>query len=182
MHEALNAASEEIDRLTAENENLRGRGREGSSQTSNSENTALVDALQQILRGNKDNKRSVKLPDPEVFTGEVNREPHFRTWKALMENKLEVNADHFPTRLSKAAYVFSRTSGQVATILRPYVETRSPLVRTSDLMIELIKENFDDPFYVSNRKQQLRALYQRNKPFPEFHSQFLILATNLNLY
>ena len=61
--------------------------------------------------------RSTKIPDPPILTD--GKDPSFESWKLQMQDKLEVNVDHYPTRRAKMAYVFGRTGGDAQAHLRP---------------------------------------------------------------
>ena len=50
-------------------------------------------------------KRSVKLPDPEIFKD--NKDGRIMQWLRMMKDKLKNNADHYPTEDSKMAYIYS---------------------------------------------------------------------------
>lgn len=187
LHGHWDSSLEEIDRLSRQVEDQdkeikRLRTQRNSATLSEADShtdPSLIEILNRLSR--RPSSKSAKLPNPEVFTGEPGKEPSFRKWKVDIKNKMEVNADHFPGDLAKVAYTFSRTSSQANTILRPYIDSGSPQVSTWNLVMELLSDTFDDPHYVENKKQQLRGLYQRNKPFAEFHSSFITLATNAGL-
>ena len=61
--------------------------------------------------------RSAKVADPLLLTDGT--DPTFDNWKLQLQDKLEVNIDHFPTTRAKMAYVFSRTGRDAQTHLRP---------------------------------------------------------------
>lgn len=164
LRDGYDASNNEIDRLAEINEQQRQElvqlraGRQGSVSTVGSEayGTATDPQILEILnrltsRPNKLEK-SAKLPDPKAFTGEPGKEPTFRRWKADIRNKIIVNSDHFRGDLARVAYLFSRTSGQANTILRPYMETKSPQVSTFDLAMGLLTDTFNDPHFVENKK------------------------------
>lgn len=193
LRNGYNASNNEIDRLTKINKQqrqelvqLRAR-RQGSVSTVGSEayGTATDPQILEILnrltsRPNKPEK-SAKLPDPKAFTGEPGKEPTFRRQKADIRNKIIVNRDYFRSDLARVAYLFLRTSGQANTILRPYIETKSPQVSTFDLAIGLLTDTFNDPYFIENKKQELRQLYQRNKTFTEFYALFITTAIDAGL-
>jgi hypothetical protein len=61
---------------------------------------AVLEALtQQLTDSPQENperlKRSAKIADPPLLTDGV--EPTFANWKLQMQDKLKVNADHYPT-------------------------------------------------------------------------------------
>ncbi|SLM34594.1 hypothetical protein LPUS_03431 [Lasallia pustulata] len=56
--------------------------------------------------------KSSKLPDPPVFTDRKNLT--WEVWETKIQDKLEVNADYYPTALSQIAYITSRVEGDAA--------------------------------------------------------------------
>ena len=56
--------------------------------------------------------KSSKLPDPPVFTDGKNLT--WEVWETKIWDKLEVNADYYPTALSQIAYVASCVEGDAA--------------------------------------------------------------------
>ena len=56
--------------------------------------------------------KSSKLPDPPVFTDRKNLT--WEVWETKIQDKLEVNADYYPTALSQIAYIASRVEGDAA--------------------------------------------------------------------
>lgn len=175
-------SSDEVDRLSQENSDLRKeldrqQSQREESLASNS-SQQLTEILNRLTRSKTADKRSAKLPDPESFSGEEGKGPQFRQWKVEMQNKLEVNRDHFPSTLAKTTYVFSRTAGNASSFLRPYMQAKSSQVGTLDNIMDLLTATFDDPHFVENKRQELRRLYQRNLTFGEFHTRFITLATD----
>ncbi|SLM35316.1 hypothetical protein NFIA_101300 [Lasallia pustulata] len=67
-----------------------------------------IDTLSSQSQVNK----SSKLPDPPVFTDGKNLT--WEVWETKIWDKLEVNADYYPTALSQIAYVASRVEGDAA--------------------------------------------------------------------
>ena len=68
--------------------------------------------------------RSAKVADPPLLTDGT--DPTFDNWKLQLQDKLKVNADHFPNAQAKMAYVFGRTGGNAQTHL-----SIGPLSRTA---------------------------------------------------
>lgn len=52
-------------------------------------------------------KRSIKLPDPLLFTDGT--EPTWDGWQGKIRDKLEINSDHFDNDRAVLAYIHSRT-------------------------------------------------------------------------
>lgn len=60
---------------------------------------------------------STKLRDPEPFRS-ATEGPTWEEWVSKLQDKLEANADHFPTTQQQIAYVCSLVSGEAATHLQ----------------------------------------------------------------
>ena len=68
-----------------------------------------------------------------------------------MRDKLEVNADYFPTAQARMAYVFGRTGGDTQTYLRPrYAEGSAESFTSEEEMINHLSSIYEDPFKVQN--------------------------------
>ena len=64
-----------------------------------------------------------------------------------MQDKLEVNTDHFPTTRSRMAYVFGRTGGDAQTHLRlRYAEELVNPFPFKEEMISHLLSIYEDPF------------------------------------
>ena len=57
-----------------------------------------------------------EYPDPPLFES---REQNIELWLSRMRNKMNSNADHFPTDALKIDYVESRVGGEAALHLEP---------------------------------------------------------------
>ena len=68
--------------------------------------------LNDTLSSNNRMNKSLKLPDPPVFTDEKNST--WEVWETKIQNKLKVNADYYPTALSQIAYIVSCVEGDTA--------------------------------------------------------------------
>ena len=113
--------------------------------------TTVLQALSQRLSGSTEAqvapKRSAKVADPPLLTDGT--DPTFDNWKLQLRDKLEVNADHFPTPRAKMAYVFGRTGGDAQTHLRPQYtkDFTNPFIFKEE-MIEYLSSIFKDFFKI----------------------------------
>lgn len=122
------------------------------------------------------NKRSAKYPDPELFRGTSS--PSFPQWRIAIQAKLDTNADHFQDEKSKITYVYTRTTGQAADQLRPYITTDGRLA--FDTVRELLDELaavYTDPNEMQKARDTYRGLYQhRCTDLQDFHVKFTLNA------
>ena len=58
---------------------------------------------------------SIKVAEPPLLTDGT--KPTFNNWKLQLQDKLKVNADHFPTPQARMAYVFNYTGKDAQTHL-----------------------------------------------------------------
>ena len=130
-------------------------------------------------------KRSQRLPDPDLLTdgkGTAKGEAAWDDWIHKIHDKLEVNHDHYENERSKIAYVCSRTAGRAATILwaRRRKDSTNPYL-TADQVLEDLARNFDDPDRHKNARRDFKKLMQGTKTFHDFFSEFMRLATILDV-
>ena len=146
--EELVAAQAEIARLRAQLDAQSTPSRDQSPDASQ-----LITVLEAITRRLTDGPqgsqerpyRSAKIADPPLLTDGV--EPTFANWKLQIQDKLEVNTDHFPTTRAKMAYVFGRTGGDAQTHLRPrYAEESVNPFPSEEEMISHLSSIYEDPF------------------------------------
>lgn len=122
-------------------------------------------------------KKSTKLPDGKRFAGGNDPDPKFASWLIDIENKLETNADHYPTALSRMQYVESMCEGEAADHLVPRFSKDSPeRYRDADDIIEHLKTIYHDANVVSKAKRKLRRLFMNDTKFQDFLSQFVLTA------
>lgn len=120
-------------------------------------------------------KKSSKLPDGKRFND--GKEPTFESWLIDIENKLEANADHYPTPLSRMQYVKSMCEGEAAEHLIPRFQKNSPgRYRDVDDILEHLKTIYHDANKATKAKRELRRLYQNDTKFQDFLSKFVLKA------
>ncbi|SLM35175.1 Zinc finger, CCHC-type [Lasallia pustulata] len=129
-------------------------------------------------------KCSAKFPDPPVFTGEItdrkDMSPKFEPWVLHVHDKLQMNQDHFETDAAKTAYVFTRLSGDAMDHINSYRAGDPNYFKTSDSVLNALREIYDDPNRRENAQISFRELRQDTKtPFPQFFSEFIRLARYL---
>jgi hypothetical protein len=140
----------------------------------------VLQALSQRLSGSSEThaapRRSAKVADPLLLTDGT--DPTFDNWKLQLRDKLEVNADHFPTPRAKMAYVFGRTGRDAQTHLRPrYTEDSTEPFVSEEEMINHLSSIYEDPFKVQNARLNYKSLNMKTtETFSAFQTRFLHLA------
>jgi hypothetical protein len=125
-------------------------------------------------------KKSSKLPDGKPLTD--GKDPSFESWLIDVENKLEANADHYPTALARMQYVKSMCQGDAGDHLIPRFRKDSPQrYRDVDDMIEHLKTIYSDANRVTTAKRQFRQLFMNDMKFQDFLSKFALYAQNREL-
>jgi len=123
--------------------------------------------------------KSVKLPDPPIFTG--TGDPTWETWNIKIADKLDANADHYPTEKIRIAYVVSRLGGDAdqQTYAKRRVGAPSPYQSLSELLKHL-EGIYEDQDLIRKCRREYVALKQLNKPFSSFYSEFTRISSFLN--
>ena len=123
-------------------------------------------------------QKSTKLPDPPVLTD--GKEPTIDHWSQKMRAKLTANADHYPTEELKMAYLASRAEGTANLHLAPRLRpTAANKFSTAEEMLEALDRVFGDPHRRQTAMNSFRKLYQKDKDFNTFWSEFQRLAAEL---
>ena len=124
------------------------------------------------LSGNgNDHRKSTKFPDPPIFTG--TGEPTWESWITKISDKLDANADHYPTEKLRIAYVASRLGGDAdeQTYAKRRIGAPSPYLSLTELL-----EHLDGIYGDQDRNRKCRreynALKQSNKSFSFFYFEF----------
>ena len=79
-------------------------------------------------------------------------------WKLKIEDKLSMNADHFPTDPNKAAYIYLRTGGGAAQPLNPYRINHSKYFNTLEQIIAILSSIYDDSNHKENARHEFKKL------------------------
>ncbi|KAH0611508.1 uncharacterized protein H6S33_010773 [Morchella sextelata] len=115
--------------------------------------------------------RSEKLPDPEVFKGDRDRE-RLHLFKQQMKIKLLGNADRYPTLQSKLSYAFSRLEGVAANQFLQYVGEEGIALPSMLRFYEVLDTAFGDPDRMRTARRNLRNIRQRNRTFADYFAEF----------
>ena len=159
---------------------------EKTNRNLNSRTKELTDALTERNRSSTSiepenaKKRSVKLPDPEIFRD--NKDGRIMQWLRMMKDKLKNNADHYPTENSKMAYVYSRVTGEAFDILEPRIDSDDALddtFLTAEEVLKALEDVYGDKNRQNTARSEFRKLLQGKQEFQLFYAQFRRLAAVL---
>ncbi|QKX64391.1 uncharacterized protein TRUGW13939_11565 [Talaromyces rugulosus] len=130
--------------------------------------------------GGDHKKKTTKLPDGQLLSDGI--DPKYESWEIDVENKLEANADHYPTALARMAYVKGMCKGEAANHLLPRFRKDSAQ-RYQDVgdIFEHLRTIYMDENRVINAKMELRRLAMRDSKFQIFLSKFTLLAQEAGL-
>ena len=124
--------------------------------------------------------KSSKLPDPPIL--ENNKDDNFEDWLSSMRNKLEGNADWYPTEAMKKAYVRTRVGGEaVKHIASRFRKESTKPFTTAEEIFDDLNRVYGDPHKEQTALREFRDLKQVGK-YREFHafwSEFQRLANEL---
>ncbi len=126
-----------------------------------------------------DHHKFVKLPDSPIFI--ETDDSIWETWNIKIADKLDVNADHYPTEKIRIAYVVSRLEGDAdqQTYAKRRVDAFSFYQSLSELLKHL-KEIYEDQDLIRKCRREYVALKQLNKLFSSFYSEFTRIFSFLN--
>ncbi len=134
------------------------------------------------LSGNEngnDHHKFVKLPNSPIFI--ETDDSTWKTWNIKIADKLDVNANHYPTEKIRIAYVISRLEGDADQQI--YAKRRvdaSSLYQSLSELLKHLKEIYEDQNLIRKCRREYVALKQLNKPFSSFYSEFTRIFSFLN--
>lgn len=112
-------------------------------------------------------KKSVKMPDPEVFkTGDSDE---WEVFKITIQDKLQYNEDHFGSEGAKIAYLRGRLGGEAQQIALPYSQAATATIQS---VLRALDRRFADPQAKKTARNNYTILRQGDKVFPEFLGLF----------
>ncbi|KAH0614656.1 uncharacterized protein H6S33_000292 [Morchella sextelata] len=115
--------------------------------------------------------RSEKLPDPDVFRGDRDRE-RLHLFKQQMKIKLLGNIDRYPTLQSKLSYAFSRLEGAAANQFLQYMGEEGIALPSMTRFYEILDTAFGDPDRMRTARRNLRNIRQRTRTFADYFAEF----------
>jgi len=134
------------------------------------------------LSGNEngnDHHKSVKLPDSLIFI--ETDDSIWETWNIKIADKLDVNANHYPTEKIRIAYVIFRLEGDADQLI--YAKRRVDafsLYQSLSELLKHLKEIYEDQNLIRKCRREYVALKQLNKLFSSFYSEFTRIFSFLN--
>ena len=126
-----------------------------------------------------DHHKFVKLSNSPIFieTGDS----IWETWNIKIADKLDVNANHYPTEKIRIAYVISRLEGDADQQI--YAKRRvdaSSLYQSLSELLKHLKEIYEDQNLIRKCRRKYVTLKQLNKLFSSFYSEFTRIFSFLN--
>ena len=125
-----------------------------------------------------------RLPDPTFFTGVVDKGANsFDDWLVLIKNKIQANAELYPTEYMKIVYVAGRLQGNPLSLITARLDQDNTYAyQTVTELYDHLRELYSDPNKARNARQAYKVLYMRaGQTFQEFYSQFLKLLADGNV-
>ena len=112
---------------------------------------------------------SEKLPDPPIFHNDKDKDSvSFKAWFRQMKDKLELNADRFPSDRAKHSRILSRLGGDASDAVEPrtHADHPAPLV-TSEALMNYLWAEYHNP----NEKKDAKTAYKKLKlsPGQDYH-------------
>ncbi len=134
------------------------------------------------LSGNEnenDHHKFVKLSNSLIFI--ETDDSTWETWNIKIADKLDVNANHYPTEKIRIAYVIFRLEDDAdqQTYAKRRVDAFSLYQSLSELLKHL-KEIYEDQDLIRKCRREYVALKQLNKLFSSFYSEFTRIFSFLN--
>ena len=124
-------------------------------------------------------QRSIRHPDPPILTD--GKDPEFEGWTQDIQDKLDMNGDHFATELEKAKYVIGRTGAKAKAAITSHRVGNPEYFQTPVMVIGLLTSLFGDPDKENRYRRDWNRLYQRaDMSFANFFMEVRKLASYLN--
>lgn len=104
-------------------------------------------------------------------------DPTFIQWKISVQDRLDVNSDHYQTERSRKALVWSATTGRAKEYLEPRYQSESHGFVTAEEMLNLLSTYFLTGNETNEKRRAFHILRMHdNHSFPEFKAKFISLA------
>lgn len=129
-------------------------------------------------------RKSTKHPDPPEFTGVEGQGPRFEAWVLKIRNKLQRNADHYPTAVDRLGYVLSRVSERAYEFVESRMNENSgfPELQDEEELIGYLATVYEDANKVNRAENDLfRLTMTPGQRLQEFLSSFTRLAADSQL-
>ncbi len=132
-----------------------------------------------LFDNGNDHHKFIKLSNSLIFI--ETDDSTWETWNIKIADKLDVNANHYPTEKIRIAYVVFRLEGDAdqQTYAKRRVDAFSFYQSLSELLKHL-KEIYEDQNLIRKCRRKYVALKQLNKLFSFFYSEFTRIFSFLN--
>jgi hypothetical protein len=104
-------------------------------------------------------------------------DPPFKQWRASVQDRLEVNADHYCTERSRKALVWGSTTGVAREYLEPQYLSETHTFETAQEMIQLLESYYLTGLETETSRNAFHDLHMNDKgnageSFPQFKARF----------
>ena len=122
-------------------------------------------------------KKSTKMRDPPVFTGEDDGEVKYEDWELAINDRLQTNYDHYPTDSSKVIFMCTSLGGDALQHARARRERNSAdPYQTPDDVFEHLGGIYGEVDKQGKARREYKATYQGSNRFGAFKSTMLRLG------
>ena len=120
------------------------------------------------------------FPDAPIFDGGKAAELH--TWIIQLHNELAMQPHLYPNDQVCLRYAVNRLLGAALNLIRVYVpeKNRRILVKSLNVLIDLLRQTFDDPDRTLTTNREIWKLKQNNSTFPLYFAEFDQIMEELN--
>lgn len=134
------------------------------------------DREQSAVRGSH---RSQKAADAPYFYADKDKDTvSFEVFFRQLSNKLEANADYYPTDIAERVYIESRLQGAAASDLQPYLRKGHPdQIQTAEQLLDHLWNEYYDPNVRDKAAKDFADLEMKaDMTYKEFRNKFVRLA------
>lgn len=137
---------------------------------------AIAASLERAMQKTKTPRRSEKIDMPEKLDDGITG-PTFAFWKSQVLEKLELNADHYPTEAHRRYVIFQSTTGKAQRYLATGREERLWDNYGVDELIQALAKHIVDPVQADADKREYKDMKHEEYPtWQAFISDFTVKA------
>jgi len=120
------------------------------------------------------------FPDAPIFDGSKAEELH--TWIIQLHNELAMQPHLYPDDQVCLRYTFNHLLGAVLNLIHVYVpeNNRRILLKSLNVLIDLLRQTFDDPDRTRTTNREIWKLKQNNSTFSLYFAEFDRIMEELN--
>ena len=100
-----------------------------------------------------------------------------------IRNKLLLNSDHYPTEAFKIEYTVSRLGGKAVKYTLSRRRSSTNLYHSADELLDQLGDIYETLLknvFITNYNALNNLYQQENQSFPDFYSEFIRIARNIN--